>query len=160
MEYIVLQQLTPLDGEEGFRLLQRIGEKGNDFTNPMHGKSFAAYKNWLIKQDKWSRKEGLPDGYLGQTCFWLVADGVIVGIRKLRRGLTKQSRLEGDNMGYAIAPNQRGKALATKYISLFLSKAQEKIIGEMLLIKVKNFNYPSKVLFEKNGCKVIREMDG
>ena len=62
MNSIALQQITPLDGEQGYRLLQRIGDKENDFTNPMHGKSFAEYKNWLTQPDIWSRKKDLPNG--------------------------------------------------------------------------------------------------
>lgn len=155
----ILQQLSPIDGLEGYELLQRIGEKENDFTNPIHGKSFADYKNWLIQQDKWSRKEGLPDGYLGQTCFWLVADGIIVGIGKIRHGLTKQSRIEGGNIGIAIDPLRRGEGLGGRFISLLLENANEMKIGE-ILITVKKYNFASKAAFEKNGCRIVRETDG
>ena len=156
---MILQQLSIHDGLNGYELLQRIGEMENDFTNPMHGKSYKEYKEWLAQQDSWSREEQLPEGYVGQTCFWLVADNLIVGLGKIRHGLTDYSRKEGGNIGIAIDPNQRGKGLATKFISLLLSKAQEMNIGEVL-ITVKKYNYPSKVAFEKNGCKVFKETDG
>ena len=154
-----LRQISPNDGVDGYDLLQRIGEMENDFTNPIHGKSFDEYKEWLKQQDAWSREEQLPKGYVGQTCFWLVDDNVIVGLGKIRHGLTDYSRKEGGNIGIAIDPNQRGKGLATKFILLLLTKAQEKNIGEVL-ITVKKYNYPSKVAFEKNGCKVFKETDG
>lgn len=153
-----LQQLSIHDGLNGYELLQRIGKMENDFTNPMHGKSYEEYKEWLAQQDAWSREEQLPEGYVGQTCFWLVADNIIVGLGKIRHGLTDYSRKEGGNIGIAIDPNQRGKGLATKFISLLLTKAQEMNIGEVL-ITVKKYNYPSKVAFEKNGCIVFKETD-
>lgn len=159
MDTIVLKQLSLSDGVECYELLQRIGEMENDFTNPMHGKSYEEYKEWLAQQDAWSREEQLPEGYVGQTCFWLMADNVIVGIGKIRHGLTDYSRKEGGNIGIAIDPNQRGKGLATKFISLLLTKAQEMNIGEVL-ITVKKYNYPSKVAFEKNDCIVFKETDG
>ena len=89
-----LRQFSPNDGVEGYDVLQRIGEMENDFTNPIHGKCFDEYKEWLAQQDAWSREEGLPDGYVGQTCFWLVFDGDIVGMGKIRHGLTARSREE------------------------------------------------------------------
>lgn len=154
-----IQKLSPIDGKEGYELLQRIGGMENDFTNPMHGKSYDEYKEWLTQQDAWSREEQLPEGYVGQTCFWLMADNAIVGLGKIRHGLTDYSRKEGGNIGIAIDPNQRGKGLATKFISLLLTKAKEMNIGEVL-ITVKKYNYPSKVAFEKNGCMVFNETDG
>ena len=87
-----------------------------------------------------------------------MADNIIVGLGKIRHGLTDFSRKEGGNIGIAIDPNKRGKGLATKFISLLLIKAQEMNIGEVL-ITVKKFNYPSKVAFEKNGCKLFKETD-
>ena len=126
-----LRQFSPNDGVEGYDLLQRIGEMENDFTKPMHGKSYEEYKEWLTQQDAWSREEQLPEGYVGQTCFWLIADNIIVGLGKIRHGLTDYSRKEGGNIGIAIDPNQRGKGLATKFISLLLTKAQKMNIGEV-----------------------------
>lgn len=154
----VLKRLSSSDGEEGYELLQRIGLKENDFTNPMHGKSFDDYKTWLIQQDDWSRGENLPQGYMGQTCFWLIYKKTIVGMGKIRHGLTEQSRKEGGNIGIAIDPGQRGKGLATNFISLILAQAKEMNIGE-ILITVKKYNYPSKAAFEKNGCKVTKETE-
>lgn len=159
MDSYILQQLTTYDGCECYEILQRIGCKENDFTNPMHGKSFEEYKEWLIQQDDWSHDRNVPEGYVGQTCFWLLADNVIVGIGKIRHGLTEQSRLEGGNIGIAIDPSQRGKGYATHFISLLLQKANEMEIEE-ILITVKKYNYPSKVAFEKNGCKVFKETEG
>lgn len=153
-----LTPITPNDGLDGYILLQRIGGMENDFTNPIHGKCFEEYKQWLIEQNAWSHEENLPEGYVGQSCFWLKYDGIVVGLGKIRHALTKQSRKEGGNIGIAIDPTQRGKGLATRFIHLLLNKAEEMKIGE-ILITVKKYNYPSKVAFEKNGCKVIKETE-
>ena len=159
MDTYLLQQLSPNDGQEGYDLLQRIGQSENDFTNPIHGKSFSEYRNWLIQQDDWSNEKNLPDGYIGQTCFWLVYNDKIVGLGKIRHGLTTQSRVEGGNIGIAIDPNKRGEGLGTKFIPLLLQRANDMKIDE-ILITVKKFNYSSKVAFEKNGCYVFKETDG
>lgn len=158
MNSLYLQKLSLADSLDCYNLLQRIGEKENDFTNPVHGKKYEEYKEWLAQQDAWSREENLPNGYIGQTCFWLLSDGIVVGLGKIRHGLTEQSRKEGGNIGIAIDPRQRGKGLATKFIDLLLAKANEMNIGE-ILITVKKYNYPSKIAFEKNGCKVLKETE-
>lgn len=155
---LVLQQLSPSDGIDCYELLQRIGDKENDFTNPVHGKSFEHYKEWLIQQDDWSREENLPKDYVGQSCFWLKSDDVVVGFGKIRHELTDQSRKEGGNIGIAIDPRQRGMGYGTCFISLLLQKAKEMGVKE-ILITVKKNNYPSKVAFEKNGCRVFKETD-
>ena len=154
----ILQQLSPSDGTEAYDLLQRIGEMENDFTNPIHGKSFDEYKEWLRQQDAWSREEGLPKGYVGQTCFWLVADSVIVGFGKIRHGLTARSREEGGNIGIAIDSNQRGKGLGAVFAGLLIKKAKDMKVGE-ILVTVKKNNFPSKRSFEKNGCFVFKETE-
>lgn len=159
MDSFELRQLSTIDGVDVYQLLQRIGNKENDFTNPMCGKSFEDFKAWLVQQDDWANERNLPKGYVGQTCFWLKAGDLIIGIGKIRHGLTEQSRIEGGNIGIAIDPEQRGKGYATQFIPLLLQKAQEMGIGE-ILITVKKYNFPSKVAFEKNGCKVFKETDG
>ena len=153
-----LRQLSPSDDLEGYEMLQRIGEMENDFSNPVHGKSFEDYQAWLAQQDAWSREENLPKGYTGQTCFWLMYNNTIVGLGKIRHCLTEHSRLEGGNIGIAIDPIQRGKGLATHFIPLLLKRAKEMKIGE-ILITVKKYNYPSKNAFQANGCKVFKETD-
>ena len=153
---MVLQQILPSDGREGYAMLQRLGPNENNFTNPINGKSFEEYKQWLVQQDKWSRDEDLPEGYVGQTCFWFIVDGIIVGLGKIRHQITPQSRIEGGNIGFAIDPGQRGKGFANRFAALLLNKAQEMGIEEILLTIKKN-NNPSKAAFERNGCKVVKE---
>lgn len=157
MKYFV-QKLSPIDGKECYDLLQRIGGMENDFTNPMHGKSYEEYKEWLVQQDAWSREEQLPKGFIGQTCFWLMVDNVIVGLGKIRHGLTARSREEGGNIGIAIDPCQRGKGYGTIFLHLLIEKAKEMKIGE-IWITVKKYNYPSKKALEKNGCFVFKETE-
>lgn len=154
-----LQQLSPSDGTEGYDFLQRLEKNKNDFTNPINGKSFEEYKKWLVEQDEWAKELNLPKGYVGQTCFWLKENGIIVGLGKIRHGLTEKSRVEGGNIGCAIDPKQRGRGLGTIFLTLIIQKAQNMNVGE-ILITVKKFNYPSKCALEKCGCKVFKETDG
>ena len=75
---LVFKQLSPDDGIDCYQLLQKIGEKENDFTNPVHNMSFEQYKVWLVEQDNWSKGRELPQGYVPQHCFWLIVDDIPV----------------------------------------------------------------------------------
>lgn len=158
-ENIYIKQLSPDDGIDCYQLLHNIGERENDFTNPVCNMSYEDYKKWLIEQDNWSKGENLPEGYVPQHCFWLYVNDTPVGFGKIRMGLTAQSRLEGGNLGYAIDSNYRGKGYGTKLLEFLLQRAKELKL-ESPLVTVKKFNYPSKRVAENNGGILIRETEG
>ena len=159
MKNIVLRQLSPADGKDVYDMLQHIEASENDFTNPVHGMNYENYKEWLKEQDCWSRGENLPAGYVTMTIFWLIADGIPVGIGKIRHGLTPASREEGGNIGYAVDSRCRGNGYGTVLLGCLLHKAEDMGIKERL-ITIKKFNYASKKAVEKNGCKLTSETDG
>lgn len=156
---IILRQLSPEDGQDCYHLLQMIGEKENDFTNPVYGMSYEQFKDWLKEQDDWSRGNNLPSGYVPQICYWLVVENTPVGFGKIRQGLTPQSRKEGGNIGCAIGSSFRGKGYGTKFIELLIAKAKEMNVPE-ILITIKKYNYASKQMVENNGGKVFQETEG
>ena len=158
-EICELRQLAPSDGKDCFEMLQHIGRQENDFTNPVHDMTYEEYLDWLKQQDDWSRGEKLPQGYVPQTCYWLVVNNTPVGFGKIRMGLTEKSRLEGGNLGYAIDSRQRGKGYGSKLLELLIIKAKEFKLPRPL-ITVKKFNIASKRVAELNGAKLIKETEG
>ena len=155
---VCLKPLSPDDGQDCFQLLKNIGEKENDFTNPVHHMSYDEYKQWLIEQDNWSKGGELPEGYVPQHCYWLYVDGTPVGFGKIRLGLTPQSRIEGGNIGYAIGDSYRGHGYGTILVELLLGRAKELGVKE-ILITVKKCNYASKCVSEKNGAFLVKETE-
>lgn len=154
MEY--LRQLSVTDGFDVYNLLQHIGEEENAFKNPVKNMSYDEFKQWLIQQDAWSRNESLPDGYVGQTCFWLMVNNVPVAFGKIRHNLTAASRTQGGNIGYAVSSEYRGKGYGTKILNLLIQKAEEMNIQEKLL-SVEKYNMASKRVIEKNGGRLVSE---
>lgn len=153
-----LKQLSIEDSWDCYYLLQNIGKFENDFTNPVSGMNYAEYKDWLKLQDEWSQGDKLPQGYVPQKCYWLMVDGVPVGIGKLRLGLTPKSRIEGGNIGYAIDARYRGKGYGTKLLELLIHKARELKIDE-ILITVKKSNYVSQKVVERNDGHFLFETE-
>lgn len=149
-------QLSPSDGKEIYEMLQTIQADENEFKNTAYGLTYDAYKEWLLEQDAWSRGMNLPDGYVPQIIYWLLADGVPAGIGKIRMGLNAHSRAIGGNIGYAIALPHRGKGYATAFLRMLLEKANEHGVSEKLLT-VEKYNPASRKVIEKNGGIMIKE---
>ena len=151
-----LKQLSVSDGMDIYKMLQHISAVENEFKNPVKEMTYDEYKQWLKQQDDWSRGENLPDGYVGQTCFWLFDNGVPVGFGKIRHSLTEQSKQIGGNIGYAISSDYRGKGYGSILLKKLLESADNMNIDEKLLT-VEKYNYASKRVIEKNGGKLIKE---
>lgn len=153
-----LRKLSFFDGEDVYQMLQTIGDNENAFTNSVNGMTFEEYKVWLKRQEDWSQGIDLPNGYVGQTIFWLYDNNIPVGIGKIRHALTEHSRQIGGNIGYAISDKYRGKGYGTIILKLLLEKAKEMNVKEKLLT-VEKINPASKRVIEKNGGKLIGEND-
>lgn len=155
---LYLKKLSIQDGLDVFNMLHKIGFIENSFTNPVHNMSFLQFQDWLIQQNKWSKEEELPDGYVGQTIFWLYDDDTVVGLGKIRHKLTDASRKSGGNIGYAIHPQYRGKGYGNEILRLLLKEAQRMRLEEILLTVDKG-NTASKLVVEKSGGLLIHEND-
>lgn len=157
-EKLELQQLSPLDGVAFYEMLQHIGSQENDFTNPVHDMNFEEFREWLKQQDNWAIGKDLPQNFVPQVCFWLIANDIPVGFGKIRMKLTEKSRLEGGNLGYAIDNRQRGKGYGSLLLAKLLQKAKDYNLTNPL-ITVKKFNYASKKVAESNGAILIKETE-
>lgn len=151
-----LQKLSANDGEAVYRMLQDIGTCENSFTNPVRGMDFAGFKKWLSRQEEWSEGRNLPEGYVAQTVYWLVDDGLPVGIGKIRHALTPESREFGGNVGYAIASACRGRGYGKALLGFLLEEAKKMELDEILLT-VDKYNHASKKVAEANGGILVRE---
>ena len=78
-----IRQLSIADGRDVFDMLKRIGRDENHFQNPVHDMDYNQYKKWLIEQDDWSHERNLPEGYVGQTSFWMYVDNQPVAFGKI-----------------------------------------------------------------------------
>lgn len=92
----------------------------------------------------------LEEGYVPDSHFWLIEDGRIVGVSRLRHKLTGMLKKAGGHIGYDVSPSQRGKGYATELLALTLKEASE--IGiQNVLVTCKSWNKASARVIEKNG---------
>ncbi|HUP98583.1 MAG TPA: GNAT family N-acetyltransferase [Usitatibacter sp.] len=82
---------------------------------------FAAF---IARLDAASRGEGLPQGFVPHSTFWLVDEaGEVVAVSNLRHRLTDGLRVEGGNIGYGVRPSARRRGHATELLRRTLAEA-------------------------------------
>ena len=81
-----------------------------------------------------ARGEGLPEGFVPHSTWWLVRDGRdVVGVSNLRHALTPGLRIEGGNIGYGVRPSARRRGYATALLRGTLERARAVGLTEALL---------------------------
>jgi len=97
--------------------------------------------------------EGLPQGWVPGTTFWLLDDaGCVVGTSNLRHSLTPALTKRGGHISYYVKSSERGKGFGTQILALTLKFARQMQIAKTLLT-VASDNEPSISVIERNGGK-------
>lgn len=153
---IELRPLTAADGDDVYALLQSLPADENGFMNPMAGRSEDEFRAWLARQAENALKTEIEEGWrVPQAVYWLYADGRPVGIGKLRYFLTDALRQSGGHIGYAVAPDQRGKGYGEQLLRRMLHEAARHGVNRAL-ITVNNDNPASIRVALKCGGVVER----
>ncbi len=81
-----------------------------------------------------ARGEGIPEGFVPHSTYWLVSRGTeVVGVSNLRHRLTDRLRREGGHIGYGVRPSARGRGFGTELLRLTLDRAQGLGLSQVLL---------------------------
>ncbi len=151
---IALKLLSPDTGRDVYDLLQAIPKDENGFMNGANGLSWDEFQAWLAARDSDSKQVGIVDGWkVPQTTFLLYVDGKPVGIGHVRHFLTDALRKAGGNIGYAVAPEYRGKGYG-KILLRELLKAASVLGIDRALVTVHNGNMPSIRTALANGGEI------
>ena len=155
---LYLQPLSLTDGREFYDMLQCIPPE-NGFLNSAYQMDYAAFPAWLEKKVHIARGIGLEDWMVPASTFWLMADGVPVGMGNLRHRLTDALREAGGHIGYAVASDQHGKGYGKALLRLMLEEARRIGITEEILVTVYPDNTASRRVAEANGGELRRETE-
>lgn len=91
------------------------------------------------------------------TNYWAVEAGKIVGRITLRKNSNEDLFRYIGNIGYIVAPEERGKGYATEMLGLLKPIAKEKGYRKLLITCNRN-NINSKKVIEKNGGIFLDEL--
>jgi predicted acetyltransferase len=115
---------------------------------------FAAY---LRSSTAESMGEGIAPGRVPQSTFWLVDDGRVIGVCRLRHRLTPDLAWEGGHIGYDIRPSARRRGFGTELLALTLERAAAMGL-DAVLVTCDADNIGSVRVIENNGGRLAREL--
>ncbi len=146
------------DAEKEWKFIAALPEDENGFGNSWPGISQEDFEQTALpKMIAHARGEGLPKGWVPQTCFFLWNDDVIVGLYHLRQFLC-ESLVEGSgHIGYIISKEYRGKGYGTAGLGLVLKAASKVIPEEEFYLRVNRDNPASLKVMLKNGGYIHHE---
>ena len=127
---------TPrLDLLESYRgLVREFENAGEDLVPFPLTFSHADGPAFVRRLARAARGEGLPDGFVAHSTYWLVLDGeTVVGVSNLRHELTPHLRHEGGHIGYGVRPSARGRGFGHEILRQTLQRAAGLGLGQVLI---------------------------
>ncbi len=107
-----------------------------------------------------SLQEGIVDGCkVPQTTYWLYINGKPVGMGKLKKFPTDALKTAGRHIGYAAAPQYRGKGYGKLLLKLMLKEVRRIGLKEVLLT-IHTDNPASLSDAKANGWRIEKEESG
>ncbi len=148
---LMIRKLSAEDGVAIYNMLQEMPSDENGFLNPVAGKSYDEFKEWLKRAVGSSEQIGIIDGWkVPTTSFWLFEDDKPIGYGKIRHILTEKLLDEGGNIVYSICPSARNRVLGKEFVSGLIKEAR-RLGVDRLLFTIRNNNIPSIRVSLANG---------
>ncbi len=109
----------------------------------------------------YSRGEGLPEGYIPSTEYWLIDDDEFIGRVSIRHELTESLAKLGGHIGYSIRPSKRRMGYGTLILAPALPKARELGLARAL-VTCDEDNIGSRKIIEANDgvLENVLEIEG
>lgn len=153
-----LRKLSIDDAEAVYAFLQSLPDE-NGYHNSAYGLSYAEFHTWLIQMNDYSEGRNMPDWMVPSSEYWFVVDDVIVGNIRLRHFLNDALRNGGGHIGYAIAPEYRGKGYAKLMLKEMIKEAKQCYKLDEILITAHIHNIASRKTIEACGGQLEKEAD-
>ncbi|MBR3151387.1 MAG: GNAT family N-acetyltransferase [Erysipelotrichaceae bacterium] len=156
---LYLKETNMEDAEEEYRIWQKIPAE-NGFENNHLGEGFETFRDVTIpKMINYAKGIGLKPEHVPQTCYMLWREKEIVGIFKVRHYLNDVLRNGSGHIGYAIAPEYRGRGygrLGLRLAAEALQKLPDFAEDEIYMSCYKE-NAASLNVMLKNGAYIHHE---
>ena len=75
----------------------------------------------------------MQDGEIQVLTFWVYDGRVLVGMAKLRMGLTPELEKEGGNLGYYIKPEYRNKGYVPEIVAQLIDEGKKRGMKKILM---------------------------
>jgi predicted acetyltransferase len=118
--------------------------------DPRYSLAIRDFDAYLRRVEAGRHSEGLPDGWVAGSEFWLEHDEQIIGCARVRLGLTPELENEGGHIGYDVRPSMRQNGHGTVLLRLALIEARTLGIVRVR-ITCDDDNLGSIKVIERNG---------
>ena len=153
-----LREANLADARAEWAFIRDMPENENGVENRWHGCTWEVYRDTALPRTiAMAKGEGLPEGYVPCTAYFLWAEGEIVGLFKLRHYLSEALRTGAGHIGYYVKPEARGRGYATEGLRLLLERARDVVPEEEYYLRLFNYNAPSLRVMQKNGGRIAGE---
>lgn len=132
-----------------------LGEPLVPFPLAFANENFAAF---LDRLSACARGEGIPEGFVPHSTYWLVHNGTeVVGVSNLRHRLTDALRFEGGHIGFGVRPTARRRGFANELLRHTLAQARALGVHEAWLTCDKTNTASIQTILRNNGILVSEE---
>ncbi len=155
---LYLKKANLEDIEQEFLSVSNTPAEENSFINEWHGVTRSDFaEKALPAMIAAERGEGLPEGYVPETFFFLWDDDKIVGQFRLRHYLCPSLAEGAGHIGYFIHPEYRRRGYASKGLALLLREAESIVPEEEYYLRLDRHNTASLRVMLKNGGVIHHE---
>lgn len=155
---IELRQLNVNFDRQEYEMLQSIEDNENGFSNPAYGISYEEYKEWLKKEDNYSKGKELPEEWIPCTTYFLYVNDIPVGYGRIRHSSNEylENVIGAGNLGYGISKEYRGKGYGKILFGELLKKCREMGYNEIKLFPYKS-NVTTVKIMQSYAGKIVGE---
>jgi predicted acetyltransferase len=137
-------------------LVREFVERGEPMIPFTLGFAADPFDAFLEKLAACSRGEGIPEGFVPHSTFWLLHGREVVGVSNVRHRLTEALRANGGIIGYSVRPSARGRGFARALLRLTLDRARGLGLSEAWMTCAKS-NAASARTMLANGAVLVSE---
>ena len=131
-------------------MLNQLAEGETGFSGSTFYINKLSMPDFLQECIDMSQGKNLPEGFVPQTTFWMLANDEVVGTVRVRHYLNDFLKTMGGHIGYYVKPSVRGNGYAAKALELAL--VELKNIGQdKALITVNPDNLASNKTIQNCG---------
>lgn len=142
-----------------WQMVLEIGPGENGFSNGLYAEEREEWERRVDAAIAMASGDNLPDHYMPQTTYVLVAEGKPVGFGKLRPQLNEALRRHGGHIGYSIRPSCRGQGLGKLLLAELMREARLRGLDQVLLT-CDEANAASRGVIESQGGVLEQQSEG
>ena len=119
---VLLEAASPTAPPGLESMLRELGDGEAGFGGTSFGRDEKSLAAFLDERVRYSDDHDLPAARVPETTFWIIVDGVAVGMLRMRHHLNEALRVKGGHIGYYIRASARGRGIAKQALALALDE--------------------------------------